>query len=183
MNRYSFPMSTFVTKQRVYKSKNILPDITREQKTKDSTLDDYFKLNEKINNNDTNNIFLNDNTNYNSNYNEGTTNFLDMTNANHFNTFNSENNSLKNNTRGSYNYSSLFKKALKKKYVIKEFSNSVQYGQNNNRYNKYNSNTDVRSNSNNNTIQDKLISYKSNEEVQPQQLSNEVAIYYAIIMY
>ena len=174
MNRYSFPMSTFVTKQRVYKSKNILPDITREQKTKDSTLDDYFKLNEKINNNDTNNIFLNDNTNYNSNYNEGTTNFLDMTNANHFNTFNSENNSLKNNTRGSYNYSSLFKKALKKKYVIKEFSNSVQYGQNNNRYNKYNSNTDVRSNSNNNTIQDKLISYKSNEEVQPQQLSNEL---------
>jgi len=173
MNRYSFPLSTFVTKQRVYKSKNILPEITREQKTKDSTLDEYFKINDKINNNDTNNIFLN-NTNYNSNYNEGTTNFLDLTNANQFNTFNSENNSLKNNTRDTYNYSRLFKKALKKKYVIKEFSNSVQYSQNNNRYNKYNSNTDVRCNSNNNTIQDKLISYKSNEDVQPQQISNEL---------
>ena len=173
MNRYSFPLSTFVTKQRVYKSKNILPEITREQKTKDSTLDEYFKINDKINNNDTNNIFLN-NTNYNSNYNEGTTNFLDLTNANQFNTFNSENNSLKNNTRDTYNYSRLFKKALKKKYVIKEFSNSVQYSQNNNRYNKYNSNTDVRCNSNNNTIQDKLISYKTNEDVQPQQISNEL---------
>ena len=173
INRYSFPISTFVTKQRVYKSKNMLPEITREQKTKDSTLDDYFKLNEKINLNDTNNIFLN-NTNYNSNYNEKTTNFLDLTNVNQFNTVNSENNSLKNNTRDTYNYSRLFKKALKKKYVIKEFSNSVQYGQNNNRYNKYNSNTDIRYKSNTNTIKDKLNSYKSNEDSQSQQISNEL---------
>jgi hypothetical protein len=131
-------------------------------------------LNEKINNNDTNNIFVNDNTNYNSNINEGTTNFLDLTNANQFNTFYSENNSLKNNTRDSYNYSCLFKKALKKKYLIKEFSNSIQYGQKNNRYNKYNSNTDIRYNSDNNTIQDKLNSYKSNEDIQPQRISNEL---------
>ena len=173
MNRYSFPLPTFVSKQRVYKSKNILPEITREQKTKDSTIDDYFKLNEKIINNDTNNNFLN-NTNYNSNYNEGTTNFLDLTNANQYNTFNSENNSFKNNARDSYNYSRLFKKALKKKYVIKEFSNSVQYGQNNNRYNKYNSNTDIRYNTNNNTIKDKLNSYKSNEDAQSPKISNEL---------
>ena len=151
----------------------MLPEITREQKTKDSTLDDYFKLNEKINLNDTNNIFLNNN-NYNSNYNEKTTNFLDLTNVNQFNTVNSENNSLKNNTRDTYNYSRLFKKALKKKYVIKEFSNSVQYGQNNNRYNKYNSNTDIRYKSNTNTIKDKLNSYKSNEDSQSQQISNEL---------
>ena len=79
--------------------------MTKEQKTKDSTMDDY-RSNENI-------IIINENSNYN-------TKTLDNTYLNQYNTFNSDNNSCRNNTKDSYKYSNLFKKALKKKYVVKE---------------------------------------------------------------
>ena len=67
-----------------------------------------FRSNENI-------ILINENSNYNIKT-------LDNTNQNQFNTYCSDNNSNRNNTKESYKYSNLFKKALKKKFVVKEFS-------------------------------------------------------------
>ena len=128
INMNSFPLNTMVIQQKIYKNKNILPDVIKEQKTKDSTIE-YFKTNEKMNDkNDENIIFLNDNTNSNYNYNEGQSNTyaIDNTNQNQYNTYYSDNNSCKI-SRESNNYSNLFRKALKKKYLIKEFSQNSKY--------------------------------------------------------
>ena len=71
-------------------------------------------------------IFINDNSNY--NYNEGNSNtyILDNTNQNQYNTYYSDNNSYKI-SRDSNNYSNVLRKTLKKKYLIKEFSQNSQY--------------------------------------------------------
>ena len=76
-----------------------------------------------------------------------------------------DNNSSKKNTKGSYKYSNLFKKAMKKKCVIKEFNS-------NNQFDKYTLETDnyyTNSNNYNNEI------YNEKEIIiHPQQISNEL---------
>ena len=155
-NKNSFPIYTMVTRQKIYRNENILPEIAKEQRTKDSTIE-VFKTNERIDDkNDENIFFINNNTNPN-NYNEGNTintGILNNTTHNYnFNTYYSDNNSYKN-SKDINNYSLLFKKALKKKYVIKEFSQN----------NKYSS--DITSKNKNNI--------ESNEIIHPQQISNEL---------
>ena len=137
--------------------------MTKEQKTKDSTMDDC-RYNENV-------ILINDN-NSNSNYNLGT---LDNTNQYQYNTFGSDNNSYKNNTKDTNKYSNIFKKALKKKCVIKEFSTNNQFDkytlETDNYYNinsnNYNSNNDYNENYNNYNNEKELI-------IHPQQISNEL---------
>ena len=138
--------------KKIYKSNIVVPEVVKEQKTKDSTMEDY-RSNENI-------ILINENSNI--NYNMGT---LDNTNQNPFNTYYSDNNSSKKNTKGSYKYSNLFKKAMKKKCVIKEFNS-------NNQFDKYTLETDnyyTNSNNYNNDI------YNEKEIIiHPQQISNEL---------
>ena len=140
---------TIEIRQKIYKTNNKIPELTKEQKTKDSTSDDY-RANEKI-------ILINDN----SNYIAGT---LDNTNQNQYNTYFSDNNSYKNNTKDSYIYNKLFKKALNKKFVVKEFSN-------NNQCDKFTLETDnyyTNSNNENDNYNEKDII------IHPQQISNEL---------
>ena len=155
-NKNSFPIYTMVTRQKIYRNENILPEIAKEQRTKDSTIE-VFKTNERIDDkNDENIFFINNNTNPN-NYNEGNTintGILNNTTHNYnFNTYYSDNNSYKN-SKDINNYSLLFKKALKKKYVIKEFSQNNKYSSDITRKNKNN--------------------IESNEIIHPQQISNEL---------
>ena len=147
---------SIVQKQMIYKSGLHKPEITKEQKTKDSTMDEYrSNENENI-------IIINDNSNYNAKT-------LDNTYLNNqYNTFNSDNNSYRNNTKETNKYSNLFKKALKKKYVIKEFSNNT-----NQIFDKYTLETD---NYYTNTINNND-TYNNNEKeiiIHPQQISNEL---------
>ena len=126
ININSLPFNNKVIQQKIFKNKNILPNITKEQKTKDPTIE-YYRTNEKMNDkNDEKIIFINDNSNY--NYNEGNSNtyILDNTNQNQYNTYYSDNNSYKI-SRDSNNYSNVLRKTLKKKYLIKEFSQNSQY--------------------------------------------------------
>ena len=146
---------TIVTKRMIYKGNANIPENIKEQKIKESTMDDY-RSNENI-------ILINDM----SNYNTGT---LDNTNLNQFNTYYSDNNSNnKNNTKESFKYSNLFKKALKKKCVIKEFSN-------NNQYDKYTLETEnYFSNNINNNNENDTCTYNEKEIIiHPQQISNEL---------
>ena len=139
----------------IYKGNANIPENIKEQKIKESTMDDY-RSNENI-------ILINDM----SNYNTGT---LDNTNLNQFNTYYSDNNSNnKNNTKESFKYSNLFKKALKKKCVIKEFSN-------NNQYDKYTLETEnYFSNNINNNNENDTNTYNEKEIIiHPQQISNEL---------
>ena len=119
ININSFPLNTMVIQKKIYKNKITIPDVIKEQKTKDLPLEQFKTNDEKI-------IFLNDNSNSNINYNEGNSNtfILDNTTQNQYNTFYSDNNSYKINDKEkeTNNYSSIFRKALKKKYLIKEFS-------------------------------------------------------------
>ena len=111
----------------------------KEQKTKDSTIEDYgnnFNYGSNFNKNTDNIIFVNENTNnYNNLYDTNTINtgILDKSNMNQYNTFHSDNNSFKNSKDNNNNYSNKFRKALKKKYLIKEFNtdNIVQKNSNN----------------------------------------------------
>ena len=141
---------TIVTRQKKFRNKNQIPEMPKEQKTKDSTMDDY-RSNENI-------ILINDN----SNYNTGT---LDNTNQNQYNTYYSDNNSCKNNTKDSYKYSNLFKKALKKKYVVKEFSNNNKFDKNTLETDNYYSNSINNENDNEN---------EKEIFVHPQQISNDL---------
>ena len=151
---------TIVKKQMIYKSGLQKPEITKEQKTKDSTMDDY-RSNENI-------IIINDNSNYNAKT-------LDNTYLNQYNTFNSDNNSCKNNSKESNKYSNLFKKALKKKYIMKEFSNNT-----NQLFDKYTLETDnyyTNTINNNDKNDDENYNYNYNEKeiiIHPQQISNEL---------
>ena len=141
INKKEFPLYTVVNKQRIYKNENILPEMFKEQKTKDSTIEDYgnnFNYGSNFNKNTDNIIFVNENTNnYNNLYDTNTINtgILDKSNMNQYNTFNSDNNSFKNTKDNNNNYSNKFRKALKKKYLIKEFNtdNIVQKNNNNNK--------------------------------------------------
>ena len=148
---------TIVQKNKIYKTNLQKPVMTKEQKTKDSTMDDY-RSNENI-------IIINENSNYN-------TKTLDNTYLNQYNTFNSDNNSCRNNTKDSYKYSNLFKKALKKKYVVKEFSNNT------NVFDKYTLETDnyyTNSINNNEKNDEENYNYNYNEKeliIHPQQISN-----------
>ena len=148
-----------VQKNKIYKTNLQKPVMTKEQKTKDSTMDDY-RSNENI-------IIINENSNYN-------TKTLDNTYLNQYNTFNSDNNSCRNNTKDSYKYSNLFKKALKKKYVVKEFSNNT------NVFDKYTLETDnyyTNSINNNEKNDEENYNYNYNEKeliIHPQQISNEL---------
>ena len=150
---------TIVQKNKIYKTNLQKPVMTKEQKTKDSTMDDY-RSNENI-------IIINENSNYN-------TKTLDNTYLNQYNTFNSDNNSCRNNTKDSYKYSNLFKKALKKKYVVKEFSNNT------NVFDKYTLETDnyyTNSINNNEKNDEENYNYNYNEKeliIHPQQISNEL---------
>ena len=150
---------TMVQKNKIYKTNLQKPVMTKEQKTKDSTMDD-FRSNENI-------IIINENSNYN-------TKTLDNTYLNQYNTFNSDNNSCRNNTKDSYKYSNLFKKALKKKYVVKEFSNNT------NVFDKYTLETDnyyTNSINNNEKNDEENYNYNYNEKeliIHPQQISNEL---------
>ena len=150
---------TMVQKNKIYKTNLQKPVMTKEQKTKDSTMDDY-RSNENI-------IIINENSNYN-------TKTLDNTYLNQYNTFNSDNNSCRNNTKDSYKYSNLFKKALKKKYVVKEFSNNT------NVFDKYTLETDnyyTNSINNNEKNDEENYNYNYNEKeliIHPQQISNEL---------
>ena len=130
LNKKKFPLYTAVSRQRIYKKTNIIPEMMKEQKTKDCTIEDYNNYNTNYNSNCNKNsdniIFINDNThNYNNVYDFNTINtgILDNTNSNinQYNTLYSDNNSYKN-TKDKNNYSNLFRKALKKKYLIKEFN-------------------------------------------------------------
>ena len=143
---------TFAIKQKIYRSNNQIPEMTKEQKTKDSTMDDY-RSNENI-------ILINEN----SNYNMGT---LDNTNQNQYNTYYSDNNSNKNNTKESYKYSNLFKKALKKKFVVKEFSNVNQFDKYTLETENYYSNNINDRNENDNYNEKEII-------IHPQQISNDL---------
>ena len=150
---------TIVQKNKIYKTNLQKPVMTKEQKTKDSTMDDY-RSNENI-------IIINENSNYN-------TKTLDNTYLNQYNTFNSDNNSCRNNTKDSYKYSNLFKKALKKKYVVKEFSNNT------NVFDKYTLETDnyyTNSINNNEKNDEENCGCNYNEKeliIHPQQISNEL---------
>ena len=150
---------TIVQKNKIYKTNLQKPVMTKEQKTKDSTMDDY-RSNENI-------IIINENSNYN-------TKTLDNTYLNQYNTFNSDNNSCRNNTKDSYKYSNLFKKALKKKYVVKEFSNNT------NVFDKYTLETDnyyTNSINNNEKNDEENYNYNYKEKeliIHPQQISNEL---------
>ena len=147
---------TIVQKQKIYKTNDTMPEITKEQKVKDSTMDDY-RSNEKI-------ILINDNSNYN-------TRTLDNTNQNQYNTYYSDNNSFKNNTKDSHKYSNLFKKALKKKYVIKEFSSNTQNDKFTLETDNYYNNTI----NNNDKNYDDIYNYNEKEIIiHPQQISNEL---------
>ena len=130
MNKKKFPFYTAVSRQRIYKKANIIPEMMKEQKTKDCTIEDYNNYNTNYNSNYNKNsdniIFINENThNYNNVYDANTINtgILDNTNSNlnQYNTLYSDNNSYKN-TKDKDNYSHLFRKALKKKYLIREFN-------------------------------------------------------------
>ena len=130
INKKKFPLYTAISRQKIYKKTNIIPESLKEQKTKDCTIEDYnnynTNYNSNYNKNNDNIIFINDNThNYNNVFDSNTINtgILDNTNGNinQYNTLYSDNNSYKN-TRDKDNYSTLFRKALKKKYLIKEFN-------------------------------------------------------------
>ena len=130
LNKKKFPLYTAVSRQRIYKKANIIPEMMKEQKTKDCTIEDYNNYNTNYNSNCNKNsdniIFINDNThNYNNVYDFNTINtgILDNTNGNinQYNTLYSDNNSYKN-TKDKNNYSNLFRKALKKKCLIREFN-------------------------------------------------------------
>ena len=141
---------TIATKKMIYRNNNQIPEMNKEQKTKDSNMENY-QSNEKI-------LLINDNSNYKFN-----TRTLENTNHNQFNTYYSDNNSFKNNTKDSYKYSNLFKKALKKKYVVKEFSNV-------NHFDKYTLETDnyySNNNENENYNEKEII-------IHPQQISNDL---------
>ena len=157
LNNDTLPLYTMVVRQKIYKNKNIVPEIAREQKTKNTTIEDYRTKEKAYNKNSENIIFINDNSNFNSNFNDANTintGFLDLTNNNNqFNTFYSDNNSNKYNSKETFNYSHLFKKALKKKYLIKEFSQ-----------NKFNTDSNIESEKRHNF----------NEIIHPQQISNEL---------
>ena len=157
LNNDTVPLYTMVVRQKIYKNKNIVPEISKEQKTKDTTIEDYRTKEKFYDKNSEHIIFLNDNSNFNSNYNDANTintGFLDLTNNNNqFNTFCSDNNSNKYNSKETNNYSHLFKKALKKKYLIKEFSQ-----------NKYNTDSNIENEKRHNF----------NEIIHPQQISNEL---------
>ena len=142
INKKEFPLYTVVNKQRIYKNENILPEMFKEQKTKDSTIEDYgnnFNYGSNFNKNTDNIIFVNENTNnYNNLYDTNTINtgILDKSNMNQYNTFHSDNNSFKNSKDNNNNYSNKFRKALKKKYLIKEFNTDNIVQKNNNNKNK-----------------------------------------------
>ena len=159
MNQTSFPLYTVISKKKIYKAKSKLPDISKEQKTKDSTMEEY-RINDK-NNNEENIIFMNDSSHYNYNANEGIGNIYNNTSNNPFNTFYSDNNSSKNDT---FKYNHLFRKVQKKKFLTKEFLNSTL----NNSKNK------------NSSIISDDAKYKENSEnkypdiIHPQQISNEL---------
>ena len=158
MNQTSFPLYTVVSKKKIYKSKSKLPDRAKEQKTKDSILEEY-KLNDKINNEE-NIIFMNDSSHYNYNVNEGFGNIYNNTSNNPFNTFYSDNNSSKNDT---LKYNHLFRKVQKKKFLTKEFLNST-----------------LNNSKNKSSIFSDDAKYKENSEnkypdiIHPQQISNEL---------
>ena len=117
----------------------------KEQKIKDTIIEDYRTKEKTIDFNNGNILFINDTNNFND-INSVNAGMLDNTNNNQYNTFYSE-----NNTKDSYNYSSLFRKALKKKYLIKEFS-----------HDKFN----TKSNLKNKALK--------NEILHPQQISNKL---------
>jgi hypothetical protein len=108
-----------------------------------------FRSNENI-------ILINENSNYNIKT-------LDNTNQNQFNTYCSDNNSNRNNTKESYKYSNLFKKALKKKFVVKEFSANNQFDKFTLESDNYYNNTDKNE-------------YNNDKEIiiHPQQISNDL---------
>ena len=139
---------TIALKKKILKGNINLPEIAKEQKTKDSTLED-FRSNENI-------ILINENSNYNIKT-------LDNTNQNQFNTYCSDNNSNRNNTKESYKYSNLFKKALKKKFVVKEFSANNQFDKFTLESDNYYNNTDKNE-------------YNNDKEIiiNPQQISNDL---------
>ena len=139
---------TIALKKKILKDNINLPEIAKEQKTKDSTLED-FRSNENI-------ILINENSNYNIKT-------LDNTNQNQFNTYCSDNNSNRNNTKESYKYSNLFKKALKKKFVVKEFSANNQFDKFTLESDNYYNNTDKNE-------------YNNDKEIiiHPQQISNDL---------
>ena len=155
-NRNKNESFTIAQKQKIYKINLTMPEIIKEQKIKDSIMDEY-RSNEKI-------ILINDNSNYN-------TRTIDNTNQNQFNTYYSDNNSFKNNTKDSYKYSNLFKKALKKKYIIKEFSNNTQ----NDKYTLETDNYYTNTINNNDKNYDDNYNYNEKEIIiHPQQISNEL---------
>ena len=150
ININSFPLNTVVIQKKIYKNNSKIPDIIKEQKTKDSFIEQFKTNDEKI-------LFINENSNNNSNinYNEGYSNtyILDKSTQNQYNTYYSDNNSFKNNDKDRdkdiNSYSNIFRKALKKKYLIKEFSQ--------NRNSKFNIDTD-----------------NHNEVLHPQRISNDL---------
>ena len=158
INQTSFPLYTVLSMKKIYKAKSKLPDRPKEQKTKDSTMEE-FRINDKTNNEE-NIIFMNDSSHYNYNVNEGFGNIYNNTSNNPFNTFFSDNNSSKNDT---FKYNHLFRKVQKKKFLTKEILNSTL----NNSKNK----TSIISDDG---------KYKENSEnkypdiIHPQQISNEL---------
>ena len=161
-NKNSLPTYTMVTRQKIYKNKNESPNVRNQAKTKDKINEDNKPREINNNKNDENIIFIND-SNCGNNYNDGNTlntAFFDYSNVNQYNTFYSDNNS-KNYTKDSNNYSNLFKKALKKKYLIKEFVQNNKYYTDNNIYQNENENEMENDNHN-------------NDIVHPQQISNEL---------
>ena len=168
-NEKNLPVYTMVSRQRVYKTKNLSPNMAKQQKTNDVSVENY-RPKENSNQNDENILFINDTTN--NNYNDGNTintAFLDYSNHNQYNTFYSDNMSYKNYSKDSHNYSLLFRKALKKKFLIKEFSqnnkdntiNNISKEENENE----NENDEDKNNNNNNN---------NNDIIHPQQISNEL---------
>ena len=120
INQGPFPLYTLISKKKIYKSKSKLPDVTKEQKTKDSTMEE-FRKNVRVNNEE-NIIFMNENSHCNYNVSEGIGNNYTHTSNNPFNSFFSDNNSSKNDT---FKYNHLFRKGQKKKYLTKEILNST----------------------------------------------------------
>ena len=120
INQGPFPLYTLISMKKIYKSKSKLPDVTKEQKTKDSTMEE-FRKNVRVNNEE-NIIFMNENSHCNYNVSEGIGNNYTHTSNNPFNSFFSDNNSSKNDT---FKYNHLFRKGQKKKYLTKEILNST----------------------------------------------------------
>ena len=158
INQSAFPLYTVISKKKICKAKSNLPNIPKEQKTKDSTLEEY-RINDRINNEE-NIIFMNDTSHYNYNVNEGFGNNYNTTSNNPFNTFYSDNNSSKNDT---LRYNHLFRKVQKKKFLTKDFLNST-----------------LNNSKNKSSIISDDAKYKENSEnkypdiIHPQQISNEL---------